>query len=175
MCSFLEWYILPETFWEVTPVVMHCQAYFSGCLMSRHSCLMLLRSRVWQITLREPKLPRINLVVILVAKNANKVVLGIDSYSSELLTLIREKINAILWPIQMFNMNMLCSVGFWRTILPFHTGSKQHIYTVAKGVLFWSTLPLASLVLLPSKPIFQLCGTSSWCVIFWNACLLIIL
>lgn len=87
ICSFLGWCVLPETFCKIMSVVVHCQPYFSGCRMNRHSCLMLLRSRVWQIMLHEPKLPRINLVVILTAENTNNVVFGTDSYCTEWLSL----------------------------------------------------------------------------------------
>lgn len=41
---------------------------FSACLIIRHSWLMLFRAKVWQIVLCEPKLPRINAVVIMMAK-----------------------------------------------------------------------------------------------------------
>lgn len=46
--------------------------------------------------LPEPKLPRKNFVIILMAENTDKVVFGIDSYCTERLTQVREKINAVL-------------------------------------------------------------------------------
>lgn len=154
-------------------VVVCSQTYSSGCYTSGLSHLMLLRLRVWQMTLHEPKWPRINFAVILMAKNTNKVVFGIDSCCSELLTLVREKINAVLWPIKISNMTALYSVGFWRTILTVYTGIKRHNCTFSKSVSFWFVLAFISL--LPPKQILQLCGANSWCVIVWNACLLIIL
>lgn len=43
------------------------------------------------------------------AENTNKVVFGIDSYCTEWLTQVREKINVVLWPIQISHVYVVLS------------------------------------------------------------------